>query len=156
MSTKGATPAAPAAALPRAEIGAVALGGALGSAGRWLVSLALPGAAGGLAWATLVVNLSGALAMGLLVACLETRRSTHPLVRPFAAVGLLGGWTTYSTLVLDVRTTLADGRAGEALLYVALTLVLGVGAALAGLALGHRWFGGDDAHAGSVVEEDEL
>ncbi|WP_252975235.1 FluC/FEX family fluoride channel [Janibacter melonis] len=79
-----------------------------------------------------------------------------PARAPFAAVGLLGGWTTYSTLVLDVRTTLADGRAGEALLYVALTLVLGVGAALAGLALGHRWFGGDDAHAGSVVEEDEL
>lgn len=141
---------------PGVVTAAVAAGGALGSVGRWVVEARLPGAQAGPAWSTLSVNVSGALALGLLVAWLETRRDAHPLVRPFAAVGVLGGWTTYSTLVLDLRTMLADGRAGHALLYAVLTLVLGIGAAAAGLAAGEQYLGGDRTGAGEMIEEEEL
>ena len=84
-------------------LAAVAAGGAVGSLGRWLVSLA----AGGAVWGTLLVNVTGALALGLVIARLE-HGEHHPLVRPLAAVGLLGGWTTYSTFVLDGHTLAGD------------------------------------------------
>lgn len=122
---------------------AVAAGGAVGSLGRWLVSLA----ASGTGWGTLVVNVSGAFALGLLVVWLEAG-ARHPLARPGLAVGLLGGWTTYSTFALD-----AHGLAGAGLLglvgYLVATLVLGIGAATLGLVLGERiWPGGELASEG--------
>ncbi len=143
---------------PAAEGGtraAVMAGGALGTAGRWLLGLALPAAGPGWGWATLVVNLSGALAMGLLVAWLATRTS-HPLLRPFAAVGLLGGWTTYSTFALDVHAITGGGGALAAIGYVLATLLLGVGAALAGLLLGERWFMTEPSLADQYADEEEL
>ena len=134
---------------------AVMAGGALGTAGRWLLGLALPAAGPGWGWATLAVNLSGALAMGILVAWLATRTSS-PLLRPFAAVGLLGGWTTYSTFALDVHAIAGGGSALAAVGYVLATLLLGVGAALAGLLLGERWFIVSPSLADQYVDEEEL
>ncbi|WP_082566977.1 fluoride efflux transporter FluC [Janibacter sp. Soil728] len=130
-------------------LAAVAAGGAIGSLGRWGVASFASGAV----WATLLVNLTGALAMGLVVAWLA-RSSPHSLVRPFLTVGLLGGWTTYSSFALD-----AHGLAGEGLLgllgYLVATLGLGVGAAMLGLAVGDRlWHG--DAVADDVVAKEEL
>lgn len=114
---------------------AVAAGGALGSLGRWGIASAASGAP----WGTVVVNVSGALALGLLVAWLAASQR-HPLVRPFAAVGLLGGWTTYSTFALDGHTLAAQGLVGL-LAYLVVTLGLGIGAALAGLLIGERLWG---------------
>ena len=140
-------------------LGAVALGAVLGSLGRWLVGLALPGAGSGFAWGTLTVNLTGALAMGLLVGwlsdadpeaeedleleALDRRGPANPpggpraepwWVRPFVMTGLLGGWTTYSALALDVYTL--GSPAG--IVYLAITLVAGVAACVLGLVLGER------------------
>ena len=70
-------------------LGAVALGGVVGSLGRYAVGVALPHAVGGFPWPTLVVNVTGAFAMGLLVAFLVDRPGVHRLARPF--VGLDGG-----------------------------------------------------------------
>lgn len=134
---------------------AVAAGGAVGTLGRWFVGLALPAAGTGWGWGTLLVNLTGALAVGLLVTWLAAR-TPHPLLRPFAAVGLLGGWTTYSTFAVDVVTTGDDVGAGAALGYVLATLVLGVGASLAGLLIGERWFGVPDRRADELAGEEEL
>lgn len=128
-------------------LAAVAAGGAVGSLGRWLVSLA----AGGAVWGTLLVNVTGALALGLVIARLE-HGEHHPLVRPFAAVGLLGGWTTYSTFVLDGHT-LAGDALPPLLGYLAATLALGLLGALAGLVLGDRLWGGS---ATATVTEEEL
>lgn len=141
--SEGGTPVAGAAVTS-----AVAAGGALGSLGRWLVGLA----AGGAVWGTVLVNVTGALAMGLLVAWLEYR-DTRPLVRPFAAVGLLGGWTTYSSFALDAHT-LAGGGLGGVIGYVLATLALGLTGAVVGMLLGERAWGGDASAAEEIVQEE--
>lgn len=111
----------------------VALGGACGSLGRYGVGLALDGSA----WATVLVNLSGAFALGWLVTALPSRRA--PRARLLLATGLLGGYTTYSGFALDVVTSAADGHAARSLVLVVVTLVVGVVACAAGVALGkHR------------------
>ena len=56
----------------------------------------------GFPWATFVVNVTGAFAMGLLVAYLVDRPGAHRLARPFVGVGVLGGWTTFSARAVDV------------------------------------------------------
>lgn len=112
---------------------AVAAGGALGSLGRWLAAGALPAATDGWPWGTLLVNVTGALAMGLLVAWLADRESPD-WVRPFVATGLLGGWTTYSAFALDA-VTLSPFVAAS---YVLATVLLGVGACVLGLRIGER------------------
>ncbi|PKW26787.1 fluoride efflux transporter FluC [Phycicoccus duodecadis] len=126
-------------AFPDARLlGAVAAGGVLGSLGRWAVGLALPHTAGGMPWATVVVNVTGAFAMGLLVAFLVDRPGVHRLLRPFVGVGMLGGWTTFSTLAVDVVQLGAADRVPVLLGYLVGTLVVGVAAVGAGAALGRR------------------
>ncbi len=121
-----------------AVLATVALGGAIGSVGRYAVGVALPPAATGFPWATLLVNVSGAFAMGLLVAYLVDRPGVHRLARPFVGVGLLGGWTTFSALAVEVvRLGVAD-EVQLALAYVAATFLVGTLAVAAGAALGQR------------------
>ncbi|MGL5860098.1 MAG: fluoride efflux transporter FluC [Phycicoccus sp.] len=114
-------------------LAAVALGGVLGSLGRWAVGAVVPAASGGFPWATFWVNVTGALAMGLLVAHLAPGPRSHPLVRPFFGAGLLGGWTTFSALAVDAVALASAGREAVALAYVVATFVLGVLAVPAGM-----------------------
>lgn len=134
---------------------AVLAGGAVGTLGRWLVGTSLPAAGPGWGWATLTVNVTGALAIGVLVAWMATRVTT-PLLRPFAAVGLLGGWTTYSTFALDAHATLGGEGVVSALGYVVTTIVLGVGASLVGLLVGEHWFGVPPEKSDHLVTQEEL
>ncbi|WP_017934614.1 fluoride efflux transporter FluC [Nocardioides sp. Iso805N] len=115
---------------------AIAVGGALGSLARFGLAKAAPHAAGDFAWATLATNLSGAFLLGLLMALMLTIWSHTRYVRPFLGVGVLGGYTTFSTYELDTRGLLAAGHPAEALAYVAATVALGLVAVLAGLGLG--------------------
>ena len=121
-----------------AALAAVAVGGVVGSLGRWGVGLALPHAAGSFPWATFVVNVSGAFAMGVLVAFLVGRPGTHRLARPFVGVGVLGGWTTFSALAVDVVELAAADQVQVALGYVAATFLVGTLAVALGTALGRR------------------
>jgi fluoride exporter len=114
----------------------VAVGGALGSLARWAVGVAIPHSAGRFAWSTLVVNVSGALLLGLLMALLVDVLSRSRYLRPLLGVGVLGGYTTFSTYMLDTRSMLAAGRPEVALTYVGGTLVVGLLAVWVGLALG--------------------
>lgn len=147
--SQGVVPGHDAGASKEGPLAAVAAGGAIGSLGRWGVGLA----AGGSHWATLLVNVTGAFAMGVLVAWLA-RGTAHPLARPFLSVGLLGGWTTYSSFALDTHALAGDGLGGL-LGYLVLTIGLGVGAAVAGLVVGDRIWG-SDALADEAVAEEEL
>ncbi|RWU82990.1 CrcB family protein [Janibacter hoylei PVAS-1] len=133
----------------RRTLAAVAAGGAIGSLGRWAAALA----AGGSHTATLLVNVTGAFTLGVLVVWLG-RGTVHPLARPFLAVGLLGGWTTYSSFALDAHALAGEGLGGL-LGYLLLTLGLGVAAAVAGLVVGDRVWG-DDPSADEAVAEGEL
>lgn len=114
----------------------IAVGGALGSLARWAVAQAAPHRADQFAWSTLAVNVLGSLLLGLLMAAVLTIWSHTRFVRPFLGVGVLGGFTTFSTYVLDERGLLAAGHPLPALLYAGATVALGLLAVLAGLGTG--------------------
>jgi CrcB protein len=113
-----------------------AVGGALGALARWAVSAALPHASGAWPWATLLVNLSGCLVIGALLAVLLARFPGSPWLRPFLAVGVLGGYTTYSTFAVDVVQLTDAGRGALAVAYALASVVGGVLAVVLGLLVG--------------------
>lgn len=113
---------------------AVALGGAAGAVGRYAVMSALGHWLGsGFPWGTLAVNLVGSFLMGALVEVMALAWSPSPEMRALLVVGVLGGFTTFSTFSLDVVTLLERQNFPYALAYVAGSLVLGVAALFAGL-----------------------
>jgi len=116
-------------------LAAIAVGGFLGTLGRYELTTAWPGVAGGFPWSVFVINTSGALLIGLVLTVILERGSANPYLRPFAAVGVLGGWTTMSTLAVDSDILLKDGHVTTAVAYMVATVVAGVGAAAIGIAL---------------------
>lgn len=113
----------------------VMMGGALGAAARYLVGQAMLGWLGpNYPWGTLAVNLIGGVAMGVLVGMLA-RGMAGEQARLFVAVGVLGGFTTFSAFSLELVTMLERGAMLTAFGY-ALASVLGAVLALfAGLAI---------------------
>ncbi|MEW1637319.1 CrcB family protein [Streptomyces sp. NPDC093801] len=118
-------------------IAAVAVGGALGATARYALALLWPAGASGFPWATFWTNVAGCALIGVLMALIseEGRRSPHPLLRPFAGTGVLGGFTTFSTYAVDFSRLLDAGRAGLALAYAGLTVVGALGAVWAAASL---------------------
>ena len=125
--------------MPLLQTGLVGAGGAIGAVLRVLVAswVAAAGASGLVA--TQVVNLIGAFALGVFVAGLEVR-GPRPRWRAFLAVGLLGSFTTFSTLVGDEHSVSAALSAGVALLFLAASLVLGIFCFRAGQLVGEHAF----------------
>jgi fluoride exporter len=109
-------------------VAAVAAGGAIGALLRWAVGLGIHAPLG-----TFLINVAGCLAIGALLEVVTTRPS-HPLVRPFLATGVLGGFTTFSTYAVDAQHLLLDGEVALGLAYLAGTLL----AALVATWLGMR------------------
>ena len=110
-----------------------ALGGALGALARWAIAEALPHSPGAWPWSTLLVNLVGCLALGALLAVLLARYPHSPWLRPFLAVGVLGGFTTYSTFAMDVVRLTGAGHPVLAVAYVLASVLGGACAVVAGL-----------------------
>ena len=131
-------PALPLLGLSAWSLLAVFVGGAAGTVARYLLEVHHPLAAGGFPWVTLCVNLSGSLAIGLLVPLTEHVTPRAPWLRPLLVVGFLGGWTTYSTLAVDATLLAKHGDAGTALAYLAATVAGGLGLVVVGHALGRR------------------
>lgn len=118
----------------------VAVGGAFGSVCRHLVGVgALRLLGPGFPFGTLIVNLFGAFLMGVLVEVLARRFDASSELRLLLATGVLGGFTTYSSFALDTAVLWERGEAFTAFVYVALTLVAGIGALFAGLALARHF-----------------
>jgi fluoride exporter len=115
---------------------AAAAGGVLGALARWAAGEALPHHAGSWPWATLLVNLSGCLLLGVLIVTLFARRPGSAWLRPFLGTGVLGGYTTFSTFAVDTVGLADAGAAATAVAYVAASVLGGVTAAVAGVALG--------------------
>jgi len=88
-----------------ADVAAVAVGGGIGSVARYLLSAAFP-AGHGFPWAIFAVNVSGCFCLGLLMVYLLEVWPPHRFLRPFLAIGLLGGYTTFSTYAGGVMTLL--------------------------------------------------
>jgi CrcB protein len=114
---------------------AVALGGAVGSVLRFLIqTLATNRFGPGFPIGTFIINLSGSFAIGIVAELALTRAfGVSPEVRTFLAVGVLGGYTTFSSFALESLNLLRDGAPLTALGYSLGSVVLGVLAAYAGL-----------------------
>lgn len=84
--------------------------------------------------ATLVVNVAGSFALGFVLAWATPRMT--PAASSALSVGFLGGFTTFSTFAMEAVALHEDGRAAAAVLYVAVSVALGLGAAVAGQLVG--------------------
>jgi len=120
----------------------VITGGVFGALARYGFSTVLP-APGGWPLPTLIINLTGALLLGVLLEALVRRgpdAGRLRVIRLLAGTGFMGAFTTYSTLALDTNTLLGAGRTTDALIYVAATLLGGAIATMAGIraAAGHH------------------
>ena len=119
-------------------VAVIAVGGALGSLARWALDQGLAATSSGFPWATFLENISGCLALGVLMVLVqELWPPIGParLLRPFAGVGVLGGWTTFSTYALDSRGLLAGGHGGTAAAYLVGSVLAGLLAVWAGIAV---------------------
>jgi CrcB protein len=111
----------------------IAVGGALGSVARYGLSVAIPHARGDFAVSTLVINVVGCLLIGVLMGVLTSMSEPHRLLRPFLGVGILGGFTTFSTYVVDTLDSAGTGHPLVALEYALASVVLGLLAVALGL-----------------------
>jgi len=118
-------------------LGLVAVGGTAGTAIREGLSLTFPPTAGP-AWIIVVINVVGAFALGVLLESLarrgpdEGRRRT---LRLLLGTGLLGGFTTYSSLATATALLLKSGQPGLAIVYALATVLLGAAGSIAGIAV---------------------
>lgn len=111
---------------------AIAIGGALGALARYGLAGWVQQLTGGtFPLGTLLVNLLGALFLGVVVRLFEGL-ALDPVWRGFLAIGLAGGFTTFSTFAWEGLTLLQDGEPVRALLYLGGSVVLGLAAVLAG------------------------
>ena len=111
----------------------VGLGGAAGALSRYGIGRAV--STESLPWVTVAINVVGSFLLGFLVAAADW---FSPQVRTALAVGVLGGFTTFSTFSVDVWLELDTGDAGQAAALIAASVGFGVGAAACGWLLGRR------------------
>jgi fluoride exporter len=121
-------------------VGLVFVGGCVGTAVRWALEEAFAQPTGW-PWVTFAINLVGSFALGLLLELLVLggpdvgwRRA----VRLGCGTGVMGGFTTYSTFVLEVDRLASDGELATAVAYPVVSVVLGLAAAAAGMMLAGR------------------
>ena len=122
----------------------VAAGGALGAMARYGTGVVVGRLFGNMAWpwATLSVNIVGGLLMGALTGWLAFRGGLHAeSIRLFAAVGILGGFTTFSAFSLETALMIEKRQIALAGGYVAASVVLSILALFIGLMVARRAFG---------------
>ncbi|MHA6761074.1 fluoride efflux transporter FluC [Streptacidiphilus sp. PAMC 29251] len=135
------SPASPAAEGHRGQrdiVAVIALGGGLGSLARYGLARLWPTAADGFPWATFVTNALGSLALGALMVCVLDVWPASRYRRPFLGVGILGGFTTFSTYLVETRGLLAARQFALAGGYAFGSLLTGLLAVCLGAALARR------------------
>ncbi|MEO6836221.1 MAG: fluoride efflux transporter CrcB [Candidatus Tumulicola sp.] len=115
---------------------AVGAGGAIGSMLRYAVTLVMVERIGpGFPWHTAAINVVGSFLIGVIAVYAQSTTGVSPAASAFAIVGVLGGFTTFSTFSYDTVTLVSDGAGGLALAYCLGTVILGVAAAITGMSL---------------------
>jgi len=115
----------------------VGIGGALGSILRfWLSSYIGSRMGHRFPYGTLVVNITGSFLIGLILAMLIARTDWSPNWRYLIPIGFIGGYTTFSAFTYETLRTMQDGQFGLALLYVAVSVIVGLAAVWGGLVAG--------------------
>jgi CrcB protein len=113
----------------------VALAGGAGALARWLVDLALAARLGrSLPWGTIVVNIVGSCLAGALAGATLSSQ-LGPTTTQVLAVGLCGGFTTFSAASVDVARSVERGRPGFGVALLLVPMVLAVSAAIGGFHL---------------------
>ena len=116
---------------------AVALGGAVGSLARYgLDRLIERRSFAVFPWSTFTINVTGCLLIGAVIAALVDRDHTPAWLRLGLVMGILGGYTTFSTFAQETLDLLEEGRLDVASLYAFGSLTAGVLAVLAGMRIG--------------------
>ena len=131
---------------------AIGAGGVLGASARFGLERAWPTRPDQLPWATLFANVTGCLLIGLVMVVVLESGQRHPLWRPFLVVGVLGGYTTFSTYAVQVQQSIQHDEMTLALGYLVGTLAAALVAVTAGTlagrsllaALGRRSTSGSD------------
>lgn len=116
-------------------LGAIAAGGMLGASARYGLSRVIHVAPETFPWATFFTNVAGSFALGLGLVLLLERAVAARHLRAFFATGVVGAFTTMSTFEVETVTLFKDGHPALAVIYGAVSVVAGVGAALAGIRL---------------------
>lgn len=127
-----------AATSPLTASALVASGGAIGALGRYHLGVAVTRVIGDEAarsfpWATLLVNILGCLAMGVLTGWFIRQGATDENLRLFLGVGILGGFTTFSTFGLEMLTLVQRGSIMAAFGYTSASVLAGLAAVFIGL-----------------------
>lgn len=118
----------------------IGLGGFLGANARfWLGSLVNRWLGTGFPWATGLVNISGAFLIGIVATLFVDRAVGNEALRLFLIVGILGGYTTFSSYMWEAVTLIEQGRWLPAITYLVGSNVLGIAACVAGVMLARIW-----------------
>jgi len=115
---------------------AVALGGAFGAVARYGLDRVIERRSDSLfPWSTFVINIAGCLIIGVLIAALVDRHHTPDWLRAGLVIGVVGGFTTFSTFAQE-ELDLLETHLVTALVYVMASVAVGVAAVLVGSRLG--------------------
>ncbi len=116
---------------------AVALGGALGSLARYGADRLIERRTFAIfPWSTFAINVSGCLLIGIVIAALVDRDHTPAWIRVGLVMGVLGGYTTFSTFAQEGLSLFEGGRSGVALAYTLGSVAIGLVAVYAGTRVG--------------------
>ena len=120
---------------------AVMLGGALGAVSRFVVAtLVTRFYKAAFPLGTFLINVSGSFCIGLLMTLFLNRPGIHANWRLFLVTGILGGYTTFSSFEWEALIALRSGAETVSLLYVGLSVILGLAGAWLGLLLADRFW----------------
>ena len=123
------------------SIFAVAVGGAIGAAGRHVFNQQMARLFGlNFPWGTFGVNILGSFVMGLVIGFFALKYDPSPEIRSFITTGILGGFTTFSAFSLDAANMIERGDPGLAALYVAGSVAGAIGALFIGLWIARALF----------------
>lgn len=118
----------------------IGIGGFLGANARyWLGTLVNRWFGTGFPWATGLVNISGALLIGIIATLFADRAIENESLRLFLIVGLLGGYTTFSSYTWEAMSLMQEDRWLPAIAYLVASNLLGILACVAGVMIARTW-----------------
>ena len=114
----------------------VAVGGALGTVARYLISVGAGKLFGtSFPWGTIIINIVGSFVLGTFIEAFALRWNTTEATRVFLTIGICGGFTTFSTFSMDTVLLATRGAMFESAFYVVVSVALSIAALYAGLLL---------------------
>jgi CrcB protein len=134
----------------QAVVAVVSVGGGVGAVARYGMSELLPTLPGQFPWGTFLTNVLGCFLIGVLMVLVTEVLPAHRLLRPFLGVGVLGGFTTFSTYAVEFRGLLQPGSVPMAFAYLAGTVLCALLAVILGVGL-TRWATGSLRHGRKAV-----